>query len=163
MATSRRRRLKTSAIAPTAEGAEEQRTELGEADEPDVEGGVRHPVDLERNGDDGDLAAERADEIARPQPSVLRVRPQRARVDEQPPAHDRQASEGHFTPAAVSRPDGAPGAGQVAGVPRSTARARSACAAMRVSLLITSSDTTVAVDHEGPAPRGEHADGRRTP
>ena len=70
---------------PGAEREQQDRDQLEERQRSDREGRTGQDVDLERQGDPGDLVADPGDDLARPQPAVVAVAAKRRRVEEEPP------------------------------------------------------------------------------
>ena len=80
---SRRRRSTASAIAPPPSEKIEDRHELDEGQQSDRERVVGQVPQLERQGDDGDLATEAVDDLAEPDHPEVAVAPDRLEVDQE--------------------------------------------------------------------------------
>ena len=74
----------TSASEPAPEREDQDGDQLEEAQQPDRQGRAGQDVDLVRQRDPGDLVADAADDLARPQPAEVAVAPERRGIEEDP-------------------------------------------------------------------------------
>ena len=78
------------------DGQGQEREELAEREQPDLEGRVRQVVELERSRHRGDLAAEGRDRLPDEQPAEGRVASERAEVDRQTAQPSRRPDLGRL-------------------------------------------------------------------